>query len=660
MTTTKEKWQEIANRGLQDRFDPETRAKFDEAVRRGLITTKQELPTIDSPVKVQMVKDPEPPLLDSLIGGASAAVTIGSGFVGDVAGGLTALVDVMNPFTDNDPTKTIKNIQDKFKIPPTERGQAAFNYIGKQLEPLSGIIDAVKGFKERAGNQGLEVGGPAFATFVSMLPDVALELSGAKLATAPVKQAFKPNKALNNPDIPEQLASENIGNQVSNETGIELFKAQKTLNPTDIERQSFIAQLPTGAAKARRALSNQNKQAAQAVDDILTAIGPKESISEAGGRFRTAAEKAVNKVKAIRSEHSSPIYKQAFRRQRQGKIDQIDTSKLETKINNMASQFDGSGEISKNLMQSFKKIKGAGGDLQKLHHAKLEIQQKIDAYGESSIGNTTKRYMTDVITDLTDSMVEQSPSYRAAKSEYSRLSPDVDSMLDSPIGRASNLDDLQLKQLSKQIFDPSETNPNIIRSAKKTINDIDPDAWDMLLRSELERRMGRMRSDLGDLSQSASTENVPSQLFNSIFGNEKSRKVLYEAATPASRVKLMYLEKALKRASKGRPGGSQTGVRSEISKEMRSGIIQSLRNAIRSPLDTAAGVGEEIAFNSKVKQVADILFDPSWNSDWDKLRNLEATSSQAGDIFNKMMRESKRAAGVGIIVSPTSNKQESK
>lgn len=40
MATTKEKWQEIANRGLQDRFDPATRAKFDEAVRRGLITVQ--------------------------------------------------------------------------------------------------------------------------------------------------------------------------------------------------------------------------------------------------------------------------------------------------------------------------------------------------------------------------------------------------------------------------------------------------------------------------------------------------------------------------------------------------------------------------------------------------------------------------------------------
>ena len=38
MTTKQEKWQEIANRGLQDNFDPQTRARFDEAVKRGFIT----------------------------------------------------------------------------------------------------------------------------------------------------------------------------------------------------------------------------------------------------------------------------------------------------------------------------------------------------------------------------------------------------------------------------------------------------------------------------------------------------------------------------------------------------------------------------------------------------------------------------------------------
>lgn len=38
MATPKEKMQEVANRGLQGRYEPEKRAKFDEAVKRGLIT----------------------------------------------------------------------------------------------------------------------------------------------------------------------------------------------------------------------------------------------------------------------------------------------------------------------------------------------------------------------------------------------------------------------------------------------------------------------------------------------------------------------------------------------------------------------------------------------------------------------------------------------
>ena len=42
MANKQEKWQEIANRGLQDKFDPQTRAKFDEAVNRGLITIPEQ------------------------------------------------------------------------------------------------------------------------------------------------------------------------------------------------------------------------------------------------------------------------------------------------------------------------------------------------------------------------------------------------------------------------------------------------------------------------------------------------------------------------------------------------------------------------------------------------------------------------------------------
>ena len=43
MATKKEKWQEIADRGLQDNLSADARPRFDEAVKRGLITILQGL-----------------------------------------------------------------------------------------------------------------------------------------------------------------------------------------------------------------------------------------------------------------------------------------------------------------------------------------------------------------------------------------------------------------------------------------------------------------------------------------------------------------------------------------------------------------------------------------------------------------------------------------
>jgi len=54
MATKQEKWQEIANRGLQDKFDPATRAKFDEAVKRGLILVRTPQQDEQAPVAGQV------------------------------------------------------------------------------------------------------------------------------------------------------------------------------------------------------------------------------------------------------------------------------------------------------------------------------------------------------------------------------------------------------------------------------------------------------------------------------------------------------------------------------------------------------------------------------------------------------------------------------
>ena len=314
----------------------------------------------------------------------------------------------------------------------------------------------------------------------------------------------------------------------------------------------------------------------------------------------------------------------------------------------MSKQFDQNGQIAKNLNAAAKKIIGAGGDLQKLHNAKLEIDQTINSFGEGAVGNTTKRFLTDVVKDLTDNLTTQSPSYRAAKAEFQRLSGPVNKIQDSQIGKIANMDDIQLKSVAQKIFDPSETNPEIIVSARKVINDADPSAWNAITRAEIERRMGRIRADIGSPNNIQAVENIPSQLFNSIFGNKKSRDVLYAAVDPDTRSNLKYLETALKRATTGRPGGSQTGVRAEISQELRGGVAQSIRDFIRSPIDKSISVGEDAMFDARVKALSNVLFDPSYKVEMKKLRGLNPESTAAKKYFDRLITSSLALAPLAI------------
>jgi hypothetical protein len=118
---------------------------------------------------------------EQVIGGVSGAATLASDIVATGVGGLTALVDVLNPFTNNDPTKLIEQVKANLKIPATQGGEAALNQIGAAVQSsgLGTVLDAIKKFSETAGQQGLDLtGSPAFATFVQMIPDIITEVGG--------------------------------------------------------------------------------------------------------------------------------------------------------------------------------------------------------------------------------------------------------------------------------------------------------------------------------------------------------------------------------------------------------------------------------------------------------------------------------------------------
>lgn len=148
-------------------------------------------PEIDQPITQSEVQN-EPTIPERALGGVSGAATLASDIIGTGVGGITALVDILNPFTDNDPAQLIEQIKATFKIDPNIGGEAALNQLASAIEPVKPLIDAVSQFKETAGQQGLDFSGsPAFATFVNMIPDIIAEVGGSGLLRRSATSAAK-------------------------------------------------------------------------------------------------------------------------------------------------------------------------------------------------------------------------------------------------------------------------------------------------------------------------------------------------------------------------------------------------------------------------------------------------------------------------------------
>ena len=509
--------------------------------------------------------------------------------------------------------------------------------LGKSLLQKVGIGALASGGTEQALQEvGVELGrkerdpvATAIAAGTGGLAEVAVP---AVQAIRGARQTARAGVAQD--EITQVAESVRAAQEATEQTGVPLFQAQQTGIPAQLEKQSFVAQLPAGTRSSMEGLKSQNKAAGDAVEEFLGQIAPDAAVVTGAEQMRTAAQTAVAATKRARSEAASPIYKQAFRRQRQGKTGPIDLDTLNTKISSMSAQFEQKGQIAKNLNSALDKIENAGGDLNKLHLAKTEIDQTINSFGADSVGNTTKRFLTDVKNDLTEELVSQSPSYRAARDEFIRLSPEVTRIQDSIVGKIASLDDTQLKQVTSKIFDPSNTVKNV-SDAKKAITDVSPEAWDAIIRNELERRLGSIKST----AEAGTVENIPGQLFRALFPNDKSTKVLMRALDDNGRKNLKYLETALGRARLGRPGGSQTAAREEIKRELRGGIFQSLRNFLKAPVSTLASTGEDAAFNQRTSALAKALFDPTWKAEMKKLRTFSPDSPAAARAFTQLFND---------------------
>jgi hypothetical protein len=240
---------------------------------------------------------------------------------------------------------------------------------------------------------------------------------------------------------------------------------------------------------------------------------------------------------------------------------------------------------------------------------------------KNSIGRTTKRELLDVQLALKEQMENSSHAYKLANESFARNSGGVE-LAELYVGGLADIDPSKLKLVAGKIFDPSETNPEVIKNVKKQITSVPggQDAWNDILRVEMEKRLGKATMAMGE--DALATQNVPGQMYRTLFGNAKQKRVLYEAMSPQQRERMQFLEIALKRASTGRQAGSQSLPRIEMMKEIGRGFGGWVRNLFRNTGQAVAGIGEEGVVNARVRALGDVFFDPEWAPELDKIMKM--------------------------------------
>lgn len=548
--------------------------------------------------------------------------------------------------------------------------------LGKTLLKKVGIGGAAAGATEQALQEvGIEAGrkerdpvSTAIATLTGGLAEAALP---AIQAVRQGRQAAKVGaeradiESVRKAIEPAQEAIKALDEVTGVKVG--LFPAQQTRVPSELLKQRVLPQLDAGAKQAAEALSKQNKEVFDATAEMVNLIAPEGKIIGGARRFKAVAEKAIKNAKKVRSQIVKPLYDAAFQRSRElgSKID-LDpvTDFINAELKNLVSDDPAAvalnsflkrlqGEkiadtpkgliVDKSGASLIPKVKGGTEPLtlEQLQSAKFTTDSQIDKMGGITPGPATKnakRLLTQAEKLYRDQLGKLSPEFKAANEKFASLSPAIDDLENSLIGEVVKIPDDKVRNVSTTIFNPKEeaTNPTAIRQARNIINQTDPNAWNDILRVEINRRLGGITQLAEDFPELIGNE--PGQIRRALFGNPAQRDALMAGFSKEQKKNFTYLEGVLRRAESGRAAGSPTAAFGQAIEKLK-GVGVVLRDALFRPLQTLQQTGESSIFDSNVRALTKVMFDPDFQPKMAKLRKLNPDSPAAARALTQLLND---------------------
>ena len=282
-------------------------------------------------------------------------------------------------------------------------------------------------------------------------------------------------------------------------------------------QEAKLGRVGEGAAERVKIGNERIVQQKNAINTLENTISPNKT--NALLDTRQAARNSIDQMKGTRQERAAPLYEKAYQEAVEPKqiIDLMNSDKTIANAIN-AARNDAAYSVE---------LKGYAPNSIKL----LDVaKKKIGADIEKAIKNKDMdrarvlKASSDRLTSATDKF---SPTYKAARRQFEVDSPTIDALESGKLGQIANVKDVGVKNISKMIFDPAQTDINVLKTVRDQIRSQNPEAWDNLVKNELTRLMSK-----GEVKGSTfyknvlENDNVFNQLITSLDHNPTAKKQL--------------------------------------------------------------------------------------------------------------------------------------
>ncbi len=479
------------------------------------------------------------------------------------------------------------------------------------------------------------------------------------------KKRVSKELSINPEDMDEAYKNMADADDITENTGVEFSLGQKTGMDKTLETQIQVQNRKEGRAKGQAFMKSQNKELADRVNNFLGEIADGSAVFLGSRRFKSAADQWLLTQKALRSEKTSPIYTDSF-------IDTnpIDVSDIRAHIESVAEVRPKDGEVRNVLEKVLKQLRpNPTGDesipfiekrLEELHNVRLEIGEMIENRNQNSLGRIAKRELSIIKERLTEKMDSASSEYAKARNLFKEMSPYIDAVEKSVVGKVADFNDMQLSSIAEELFGEKMKNMSDLYNARGVVESVDPEAWRDIVRVGFEDRLG----DLLKHSLDADVyDQFPKKLKKSLFGEvtNKTGSIFEIALKPHPWEKhsastmphnalsnLQYIKNAIELADRGR-GSAPLQTMETRADLLDRGVIDSIlrftvsfsRRVLEKRRETAAEI------------VTKVMFDPEYQAPMKKIRRMDPRSREAAILFYQILRRAesdsnfdKEAAGI--------------